>query len=408
MLVQQVFIRFPALCPVNCISISFVISQSYCTGLGKESRKKYSYDIFERSLNLLKISFMENLPIEEFGRALEGNNMEKLTLTNKSGVELKTITYGGRIISLKVPDRKGNLENVVLGFDALEHYLHENAFLGALVGRFANRIAKGEFRLDGEKYSLVRNDGANHLHGGQQGFDKVVWKVEERSASSIKLSYTSEDMEEGYPGRLKTFVTYRLNDDNSLDVLFEATTDKKTIINLTQHTYFNLSGDSSRKILDHVVHINADHFLPLDRTIIPTGEIKKVEGTPFDFRVPKTLGKDIEDDNEQIRRGVGYNHCWVLNDYQEGLNFAASAYHPQSGRFLEVYTTEPGLQLYTGNHLDGALALPNKERDYENRTGFCLETQHYPDSPSRPEFPSVVLEPGSTYSSQTSFRFTVK
>lgn len=352
---------------------------------------------------------MTDTRIKEFGTTRDGESIKMITLTNENKVEVKIITYGGRITSLRVPDKNGIFEDVVLGFDSPEHYLEENPFFGALIGRYGNRIAKGRFSLDGEEYTLAQNNGENHLHGGEKGFDKVLWTIEEQDdPSSLKLSYISEDMEEGYPGRLETTVTYTLNSDNSLDVDYNATTDKKTIVNLTQHAYFNLSGDFSKKILDHVVQINADEFLPVDETMIPTGEIREVEGTPFDFREPKPLGQDIDADNEQLKRGVGYDHCWILNGEGSGMRFAASAVHPESGRTLEVYTTEPGMQLYTGNHLDGSLPLQHGEGNYEKRTGFCFETQHYPDSPNQEGFPSVVLEPGETYTSKTSFRFSVQ
>lgn len=346
----------------------------------------------------------------DFGTTPEGEQVELYTLKNENGMEVEIITYGGRITSLKAPDKNGNFQNVVLGFDSLEDYLSENPYFGALIGRYGNRIEKGKFSLDGETYSLPQNDGENHLHGGEKGFDKVVWQAEEgEENNSLKLTYISEDMEQGYPGRLETVVTYTLNDDNSLDVFYRATTDKKTIVNLTQHAYFNLSADFDKTILDHVVEINADTFLPVDETLIPTGEIKEVAGTPFDFREPKTIGKDIdkEGENEQLRRGLGYDHCWVLNEQDRGMRFAASAHHPGSGRLLEVHTNEPGIQLYTGNFLDGTLSQPGGGT-YAHRTGFCLETQHYPNSPNEEGFPSVVLEPGETYSSKTSFKFYVK
>lgn len=347
---------------------------------------------------------------EDFGTTTEGEQVELYTLRNENGMEVEIITYGGRITSLKAPDKDGNYENVVLGFDSLEDYTSENPYFGALIGRYGNRIEKGKFSLDGETYSLPQNDGENHLHGGEKGFDKVVWQAEEGEGNnSLKLTYISEDMEQGYPGRLETVVVYTLNEDNSLDVSYEATTDKKTIVNLTQHAYFNLSADFNEEILDHVIEINADKFLPVDKTLIPTGELMEVAGTPFDFREPKTIGQDIDKDgaNEQLRLGLGYDHCWVLNEQDSGMRFAASAHHPESGRLMEVHTNEPGIQLYTGNFLDGTLPQPGGGT-YAHRTGFCLETQHYPNSPNEEGFPSVVLEPGETYSSKTTFKFSVK
>lgn len=362
-----------------------------------------------RILQKCNLSEVTNSRKENFGATDKGDAIEMYTLTNENGVELKVISYGGRITSLKVPDRKGNLENVVLGFDSVGDYLEEDPFFGALIGRYGNRIAKGKFTLDGQEYNLAQNNGENHLHGGEKGYHKVMWTIEEiPDSNALKLTYTSDDLEEGYPGRLDVAVTYTLREDNSLDVEYEATTNKKTILNLTQHSYFNLAGDFSQKILDHQVQINANHFLPVDKTSIPTGEFKEVASTPFDFRQPKTLGEDINVDNEQIKRGSGYDHCWVLNDQENGMRFAASAFHPSSGRLLEVYTTEPGMQLYTGNFLDGTLPMQGQVGNYERRTGFCFETQHYPDSPNHKEFPSVVLEPGEKYQSRTSFRFSVR
>jgi aldose 1-epimerase len=345
---------------------------------------------------------------EDYGTTAQGEKVEQYILTNKNGMEVKIITYGGRITSLKAPDKNNQFENVVLGFDSLEQYTKDNPFFGALIGRFGNRIAKGKFTLDGEEYTLAQNDGENHLHGGKKGFDKVIWKVKEATGNSLKLSYTSKDMEEGYPGELETTVTYTLTDDNALEVDYKATTNKTTIVNLTQHAYFNLSGDFSETILDHKLEINADKFLPVDQTLIPTGEIRKVEGTPFDFRKSKTIAKHIEDMTTQIKRGKGYDHCWVLNDQDSGMRLAASAYHQESGRVLEVHTNEPGIQFYSGNFLDGTLPQADGEGNYGHRSGFCLETQHYPDSPNQEGFPSVVLKPGEIYSSKTRFKFSVK
>lgn len=345
---------------------------------------------------------------EDFGTTPDGEQVEQYTLRNENGMEVKIITYGGRITSLTAPDAEGNYEDVVLGFNSLDQYLEDNPFFGALIGRFGNRIANGKFSLDGEEYTLAQNDGQNHLHGGEKGFDKVIWSVEEAGPRMLKLSYVSEDMEEGYPGKLETIVTYTLNDDNSLDVDYEATTDKKTVLNLTQHAYFNLSGDFSESILDHEIKINADQYLPVTENLIPTGELQDVENTPFDFREPKQVGEEIDASNEQLKRAGGYDHNWVLNEQDSAMRFAASAHHPESGRFMEVHTTEPGIQFYSGNFLDGTLPLQYGDGNYEKRSGFCLETQHYPDSPNQENFPSVVLEPGQTYTSKTSFKFSVK
>ena len=345
-----------------------------------------------------------------YGVAKSGETVELFTLKNKSGVEVDIITYGGRITSLKTLDNKGNLENVVLGFENLEQYEKDNPFFGALVGRYGNRIAKGKFNLNNTEYTLAKNNGENSLHGGVIGFDKVVWKVievNEGDKGVLKLSYLSKDMEEGFPGNLTTYVTYTLNSDNSLDVLYEATTDKTTVVNLTQHSYFNLSGDFSKTILDHEVEIDADSYIPVDSGLIPTGELATVDGTPFDFREPKLVGKDIDAENEQLELGGGYDHCWVLKGHELGYRSVAKAFHPATGRTLEVLTDEPGIQFYTGNFLDGTLPSP-KGGTYAKRSGFCLETQHYPDSPNQPNFPSVTLEPGDKYSTKTTFKFSTK
>ncbi len=346
----------------------------------------------------------------EYGETKDGEKVTMFSLKNVGGIEVDIITYGGRITSLRTQDSEGNMENVVLGFDDLAQYEKDNPFFGALIGRYGNRIAKGKFSIGEEAYTLAQNNGENSLHGGIKGFDKQVWdaKTEEGDDSaSLILTYLSKDMEEGFPGNLSTTVTYTLHEDNSLDVLYEATTDKATVVNLTQHAYFNLSGDFSNTILDHVVEIDADTYLPVDSGLIPTGELRPVESTPFDFREPKTVGQNISEENEQLELGGGYDHCWVLNDQQAGFRKVASAYHPTSGRFLEVSTDEPGIQFYTGNFLDGTLPAPNNGT-YAKRSGLCLETQHYPDSPNQTEFPSVVLNPGEKYTSKTTFKLSTK
>jgi len=298
---------------------------------------------------------------------------------------------------------------VVLGFENLADYETRNPYFGALVGRYANRIAGGRFSLEGKEYQLVRNNGNNHIHGGTKGFDKVIWEAKPLTYDdrvSLELSYTSKDMEEGYPGNLVCQVIYTLTNQNELKVTYEASTDKTTIVNLTQHSYFNLSGDFSRTILDHELQIAADEFVPVNEELIPTGKYAAVAETPFDFNEPKTIGKDIEQPHQQIMIGKGYDHSWVLQDYDEKIRWVARVVHPETGRVMEVHTTEPGIQLYTGNFLDGT--LPAKGGGvYAQRSGFCLETQHHPDSPNQPAFPSVVLEPGQTYRSETLFRFGV-
>ena len=346
-----------------------------------------------------------------FGTLPNGQQVDSYTLKNKKGMEVAIMTYGGIITSLKVPNKDGKSEEVVLGFNSLEQYTKPNPYFGALIGRYGNRIAKGKFSLDGKEYSLAINNEPNALHGGPEGFHRVVWTAVVSkggaTAASLKLKYLSKDMEEGYPGNLTVFVTYTLHDDNSLEVSYEATTDKKTIVNLTQHSYFNLSADFAKPILDHEITIDADKLVPVNATLIPTGELTDVANTPFDFRKPKLVGKDIEAKDEQIKRGLGYDHCWVLNNQNKGERFAASAYEPKSGRFLEVFTDQPGIQFYTGNFLDGTLPMRDKGV-YAHRTGFCLETQHYPDSPNQKTFPSTVINPGENYKTKTTFKFSIK
>jgi aldose 1-epimerase len=345
---------------------------------------------------------------EDFGSLPDGTNVDSYTLTNSKGMKMKVITYGGIITHLEVPDKEGNLEDVVLGYDSLQGYLDETPYFGAIVGRYGNRIAKGKFTLNGEEYTLATNNGPNHLHGGLKGFDKVVWIVEDtfenEQGSGLRLKYVSPDGEEGYPGTLTTFVTYTLTEDG-VNIAYEATTDKPTVVNLTNHTYFNFSGGEEGDILDHVVSINADHFIPVNENLIPTGELRPVEGTPFDFTSPKRVGEEINNENQQLEFGRGYDHCWVLNG--EGMKKAATVYHPESGRFMEVFTEEPGIQFYTGNFLDGSITGKNNVV-YEQRHGLCLETQHFPDSPNQEDFPSVVLNPGEKYSTQTTYKFSTK
>ncbi len=358
-----------------------------------------------------KIDKSVSIKESNFGTTADAEKVKLYILENTGGIRVEIITYGGRITAITTPDKNGNFKNVVLGFDNLEQYVKQNPFFGALVGRYGNRIAKGMFSLNDTEHTLAKNNGENNLHGGLKGFDKVVWKVEgveeSDSTASLKLSYLSRDMEEGFPGNLATTVTYTLNKDNSLDILYEATTDKTTVVNLTQHSYFNLSGDFSQLILDHEVEIDADKYLAVDGGLIPTGELATVEGSPFDFRKPKLIREGITAEDEQIKLGGGYDHCWVLNNDEAGYRSVAKAYHSGSGRTLEVLTDQPGMQFYTGNFLDGTLARPNGGT-YAKRSGFCFETQHFPDSPNQPKFPSVTLEPGDKYSTKTTFKFSTK
>ncbi|MEX2335650.1 MAG: aldose epimerase family protein [Fulvivirga sp.] len=345
-----------------------------------------------------------------FGETARGSKVDEYTLVNANGVEMKVITLGGIITSLKTPDKDGKLGDIVLGFDSLAPYTKRNPYFGALIGRFGNRIAKGEFVLNDVEYQLATNNGPNHLHGGKRGFNKVVWKAEEiknEDAVGVRLSYRSKDMEEGYPGNLDVEVVYLLTNEDAVEISYNAQTDKKTIVNLTQHSYFNLSGDPSQTILAHQLMVNASKFLPVDSTLIPTGELKPVAGTPFDFTEPKPVGVDINEDNQQLKYGQGYDHCWVLDKEDNNLKLAAMLHHEGSGRYMEVLTTEPGIQVYSGNFLNGSLTGKNNI-PYQKRSAICLETQHFPDSPNQPEFPSVVLNPGEKYVSQTVFKFSVK
>lgn len=349
----------------------------------------------------------EAISVEPFGKLADSTAVSLYTMKNANGVVMKVTNYGGIIVSLQVPDRTGELVDVVLGYDSLQAYEKRNPFFGALVGRYGNRIAKGKFVLDGKQYDLVKNNNGNHLHGGTKGFDKVVWKAEEVAADdgvALKFSYLSKDMEEGYPGNLNVQVTYTLTNDNSIEFDYKATTDKSTIVNLTQHTYFNFTGGKS-DILSHEISLNADRFVVVDEQLIPTGELAPVENTPMDFRTPVRIGERINDSHQQTVFGKGYDHCWVLNG--EGLKVAAEVFEPSTGIEMTVRTTEPGVQFYTGNFLDGSLTGKNNVA-YKQRTGFCLETQHFPDSPNQSKFPSVVLKPGETYSTQTIYQFSVR
>jgi aldose 1-epimerase len=322
-------------------------------------------------------------------------------------MEVRAMTYGGIITSILAPDRNGAMADVVLGFDSLEPYLPRHPYFGAIVGRYGNRIGNAQFTLDGRTYKLAANNGPNHLHGGVRGFDKYVWEAAPLAdATGVAFSRTSADGEEGYPGSLKVRVTYRLSDANALEIAYEATTDKATPVNLTQHTYFNLAGHDAGDILGHEVTINADRFTPVDATLIPTGELANVAGTPFDFRKPAKVGARIDEPHPQLKMGRGYDHNFVLTRKGVGLEEAARVVDRKSGRTLGVTTTEPGVQFYTGNFLDGR-QKGKGGAIYRHRNGLCLETQHFPDTPNRPNFPSAILKPGETYRSRTVFAFGV-
>ncbi len=342
---------------------------------------------------------------------VDGKPIETFTLTNAAGVQVTAISYGGIITSWRVPNRTGELADIVLGYDDPGAYVKNNSpYFGAIVGRYGNRIGGARFVLDGHTYTLAANNGPNHLHGGIRGFDKMLWQGEvARSAkgAAVTFSRTSADGEEGYPGNLKVRVTYTLNDANELAVAYEATSDKPTPVNLTQHTYFNLAGQGTGDILGHELRINADRYTPVDGGLIPTGELAPVDKTPFDFRKPTRIGARIRSEHPQMQIGRGYDHNWVLARSAPGLSLAAEVYEPTSGRTLQVRTTEPGVQFYTGNFLDGTIT-GKAGRVYRERYGFCLETQHFPDSPNKPRFPSTIIRPGQTYRTQTVFVTGVK
>jgi aldose 1-epimerase len=345
-----------------------------------------------------------------FGTTPDGSQVEAFTLTNANGIELRTISYGAIIVSLRVPDRTGRMDDIVLGYDSLQGYLRVSPYFGAIVGRYGNRIGSGRFTLDGRTYRLATNNGPNHLHGGNRGFDKVVWQAEplqNDSGVGVTFTYTSPDGEEGYPGTLLARVSYTLTDRDELVVEYHATTDQATPVNLTQHTYFNLAGDGRGDILGHELLINADSFTPVDSTLIPTGSMAPVDGTPFDFRTPTAIGARIGADDQQLRFGGGYDHNFVLRQEDVALGHAARVVEPSTGRTLDIYTTEPGLQFYSGNFLDGTITGKGG-RVYHHRYGLCLETQHYPDSPNQPQFPSTVLRPGQEYRSRTVLVFGVQ
>lgn len=333
--------------------------------------------------------------------------MDTFTLTNQQGLSAKITNYGGIVMALYVPDRSGQLDDIVLGFETPEEYLHPHPYFGALIGRFGNRIAKGKFTLHGIEYTLVQNNGVNSLHGGLKGFDKVIWDAKPTDTPdgpALELTYLSPDGEEGYPGNLLVKVIYTLTQQNELKIDYTATTDADTVINLTHHSYFNLAGAGNGDILDHELTLNAARFTPIDETLIPTGELRPVAGTPFDFSRPTKIGLRIDEPDEQLKYGLGYDHNWVLNNSADPLTLAARVSEPSSGRIMEVWTTEPGIQFYSGNFLDGS-NIGKGDKVYQHRYGFCLETQHFPDSPNQPNFPSTVLKASQTYHSTTIYKF---
>ena len=343
----------------------------------------------------------------DFGTAPDGD-ARLFTLTNGNGMEVDITNYGGIITAIRVPDRDGNIDDVALGFPTLEGYLGEDPYFGAIIGRYGNRLGDATFTVDGESYTLAKNDGPNSLHGGPGGFHTKIWEateMEDDDVAGVSLHRVSPDGEEGFPGNLDVTVTYTLTEDNELRIEYAATTDKATPVNLTNHSYFNLSGGGT--ILNHELTIDADAYTPVNQTLIPTGELREVEGTPFDFREATAIGERIEAEDEQLGFGQGYDHNWVLNSDAGELTTAATLYDPASGREMEVLTTEPGIQFYSGNFLNGSFTGKDSTA-YGLRTGLCLETQHFPDSPNQEGFPSTILEPGDTYSSETVYRFSTR
>jgi len=391
-------------------AVLFIMAMMFCSCAKRGEDEKPSPESQRAELSVQK---------QDFGTTADGEAVELYTLTNSNGLKAKIMTYGGILVSLEAPDQNGKLADVVLGYETLSGYVSNNPFFGATVGRYANRIANGEFTLDGTTYKLAKNNGENHLHGGIKGFDKVVWfaaSFKEENAVGLKLSYLSKDGEEGYPGNLICSVTYTLTNDNELKISFDALTDKATVVNLSHHSYFNLAGQGEGDILGHRLMINADRFTPVDAGLIPTGELRSVKGTPMDFIKPFAIGARINDDDQQLKYGGGYDHNWVLsqgllteNKTSDELELALAVrvYEPTSGRVMEVYTTEPGIQFYAGNFLDGSIT-GKANKIYKHRYGFCLEPQHFPDSPNKSNFPSVVLRPDQRYTHITVYKFSVR
>jgi aldose 1-epimerase len=376
---------------LNAVLLTLVLSSFFFSGLSSAQAAKHTAGVQSKS----------------FGTH-DGRPVTLYTLTNSHGLEVQAMNYGAIIVSIRVPDRKGEFADVVLGHEKLDGYTPNPPYLGALVGRYANRIANGKFTVDGKEYQLAKNDGPNTLHGGIKGFDKVMWEGEPlKGKAGVALTYLSKDGDENFPGNLKVKVTYTLSDDNELHIDYEATTDKATPINLSQHSYFNLAGEGTGDILNHEVMLNADRFTPVDKTLIPTGELRPVKGTPFDFTTSTKVGARIDENYEQLVLGHGYDHNWVINRKGAGLELAARVYEPTSGRVLEVLTTQPGVQFYTGNFLDGTIT-GKQGHVYKHRYGLCLETQHFPDSPNHPDFPSAIVKPGETFRSKTVFKFSTK
>lgn len=368
------------------------------------------HTIFETIIYMKNKVTLSGLQIDAFNKQIDSKMTMLCILTNKRGAELTITNYGAKIVSLMVPDRSGKLTDVVTGHNSIEEYLvSEEPYFGAICGRYGNRIAKGKFVLDGTVYDkLAINNGPNSLHGGLKGFNAVVWDLKQIDEQTIELKYTSADGEEGFPGQLETTITYHFSDDNEVVIMYNAVTDKPTVLNLTNHSYFNLSGAGDPSIGDHLLTINADYYLPTDETAIPYGPKEKVEGTPMDFRTPYEVGARIDEDFEALNFGKGYDHTYILNKKEENeLSFCARCVSPKTGIVMDVYTTQPGVQLYTGNWMTGDFEGKNGQR-YPARAALCLETQHYPDSPNKPEYPTTVLRPGEVFQSKTIYKFATE
>lgn len=389
---------------IPLLTVAAAVSLSACQSGTKSNNN--SVDSMQTTQDSLSIE--GKIPAAPFDSTVDGKQTKLYYLKSKGNVQVAITNYGAKIVSLLAPDKSGKLEDVELGYDNISRYVTtKERYYGGIVGRYGNRIAKGKFKLDGKEYTLATNNGQNHLHGGKKGFNDVVWDAEQTAPNTLKLHYLSKDGEEGYPGNLDVTLTYTLTDSNELKIDYSATTDKATVVNLTNHSFFNLAGAGNGTINDHIMMINADKFTPVDSTLITTGKLEAVKGTPMDFTTPTKIGERVDADFEQLKFGKGYDHNYVLNKKGNELSLAAKVEEPNSGRTLEVWTTEPGIQFYGGNFLDGT----DKGKDgktYGHREAFALETQHYPDSPNKPGFPSVVLKPGETYTSECIYKFGVK
>lgn len=389
---------------IPLLTVAAAVSLSACQSGTKSNNN--SVDSMQTTQDSLSIE--GKIPAARFDSTVDGKQTKLYYLKSKGNVQVAITNYGGKIVSLLAPDKSGKLEDVELGYDNIARYVStKERYYGGIVGRYGNRIAKGKFKLDGKEYTLATNNNQNHLHGGKKGFNDVVWDAEQTAPNSLKLHYLSKDGEEGYPGNLDITLTYTLTDSNELKIDYSATTDKATVVNLTNHSFFNLHGAGNGDINDLVLTINADKFTPVDSTLIPTGKLEAVKGTPMDFTTPTKIGERVDADFEQLKFGRGYDHNYVLNKKGNELSLAAKVEDPTSGRTLEVWTTEPGVQFYGGNFLDGT-DKGKDDKTYVHRGAFCLETQHFPDSPNQPAFPSVVLKPGATYTSECIYKFGVK